>query len=543
MTDTRKTTYSLGIVLLALLIGILMGVLFAPKATSSADRQWFNMQGNEMSQRINTILNLIDNSYVDVVDYDSITDRMMNAMLSTLDPHSFYLSPSKFEQEAETMRGQFEGIGVTLYYRGDSVYISQVMSGGPAEKAGLHAGDRILRVDTTLVSGAGLTQTPSSVVDLIRGPRHSSVKLTIQRQGSSETYPFKVRRDVIHMTSVPAVVMVDKTTGYIRISRFGENTANEFHAALLQLKKQNMQHLVIDLRDNGGGSLTSCIEVCDELLPQGDLIVYTQGAHVERSNVYATRGGLFEKGELTILINEESASASEIVAGAVQDNDRGTVVGHLSFGKGLVQSQFSLPGGAAVLLTIARYHTPSGRCIQRPYDKGTDEYYSQYINRVLENYVSADSILDADYDTTQTFLTKKGRKVYGGGGIRPDLLLPYISDTNLIYFNRLVGRRVLEDVVNRQLFEQYDQLVRRYPTLECFMKEYQVDDATWNAIMALADKQKIARHEGSIRKYGKDIRNRYKAIMAMSLYGENAYYTVALPDDMELQRALGQGDK
>ena len=533
MTKKKKTTFSLGIVLLAMLLGVLAGVMTAPKL----DPQYWKAN-NTLSERTNMVMALVDNYYVDRVDYDSLTDKMMNSMLSTLDPHSYYLSPSLFEKETESISGQFEGIGLTLTYIGDTVYASGTIPGAPATKAGLHPGDRIMRVDTTLVSGAGLTAQPSAVVDLIRGPRYSTVDITVQRQGLPKLHTFKVRRDVIHTASVPAHVMLDRQTGYIRISHFGTTTATEFHAALLQLVNEGMKRLVVDLRDNGGGSLESAIGVCDELLPNGDLIVYTQGAHSRRSNVYATRGGLFEEGEVAILIDEGSASASEIVAGAIQDNDRGTIIGHRSFGKGLVQRQFELQDGSAILLTIARYYTPSGRCIQRPYDKGSDEYYSDYITRVIQNYASADSILDAGFDTTQSFLTKKGRKVYGGGGIRPDIMLPYISDTNLVYYNRLIGNRVLEQTLFDQLFNHYDQLAKQYPTLEQFVRDYQMDSATWESILALADQKKITRHTASINKYGKDIRNRYKAMMAQSLFGENAYYTVILSDDIELQEAL-----
>ena len=536
MTKKKKTTFSIGIVLLAMLLGILAGVMTAPKL----DAKYWKQQEMEsaMSQRINTMLYLIDNYYVDKVDYDSLTDQMMNSLLSTLDPHSAYLTPSAYEQESETMSGHFEGIGLTLYYIGDTVYALHAIAGAPAAKAGLRAGDRIIRVDTTTVSGAGMTAQPQSVVNLIRGPRYSTVELTVQRQGSEKLHTFKVRRDVIHNTSVPAHVMLDNKTGYIRISSFGSITATEFHAALLELQNENMKHLVLDLRGNGGGSLETAIGVCDELLPKGDLIVYTQGEHARRSNIYATSGGLFEENRLTVLIDEESASASEIVAGAVQDNDRGTIVGHRSFGKGLVQRQFPLPGGAAAMLTVARYYTPSGRCIQRPYDMGTDEYYRQYITRIIQNYVAADSILDAEYDTTQTFLTKKGRKVYGGGGIRPDIMLPYFSDTNLIYYNQLIGHRVLEEHMFQQLFEHYDQIISRYPTVEQFVKNYQVDDATWQSILALADKKKITRRTAGINKYGEAIRNRYKANLANAIYGENAYYKIALTGDIELQNAL-----
>ena len=536
MTEKKKTTFSIGIVLLAMLLGLLAGVMTAPKL----DTKYWQRQEMEsvMSQRINTMLYLIDNYYVDQVDYDSLTDEMMNSLLSTLDPHSVYLTPNAYATEAEAMSGRFEGIGLNLYYIGDTVYALHAISGAPAAKAGLHAGDRIMRVDTTLVSGTGMTAQPKSVVNLIRGPRFSTVELTVQRQGSEKLHTFKVQRDVIHTTTVPAHIMLDRKTGYIRITSFGSTTATEFHAALLELLNENMKHLVLDLRGNGGGSLETAIGVCDELLPKGDLIVYTQGEHVRRSNVYATSGGLFEEGRLTVLIDEESASASEIVAGAVQDNDRGTIVGHRSFGKGLVQRQLPLPDGAAILLTTARYHTPSGRCIQRPYDMGSDEYYRQYITRIIQNYVAADSILDAEYDTSQTFLTKKGRKVYGGGGIRPDIMLPYISDTNLVYYNRLIGHHVLEETAFLQLFNHYDQIIQRYPTIEQFAKDYQVDDATWQSILALADRKKIPRHAASINKYGNDIRNRYKALLANALYGENAYYQVALQGDIELQQAL-----
>ena len=536
MTKKKKITFSIGIVLLAMLLGLLAGIMTAPKL----DAQYWQQQVSESktSQRINTLLTLVDNYYVDKVNYDSVGNVMMNALLSTLDPHSHYLTPTDFEEEEETMSGRFEGVGINLYILGDSVYASHIVPGGPADKVGIHAGDRIMRVDTTLVSGTGYRLLNSDVVDLIRGPRYSTVKLTIQRQGSSKLHTFKIQRDVIHRPSVPAYVMLDDKTGYIRITHFGATTAYEFRAALLELLNQKMEQLVLDLRDNGGGSLESAIGVCDELLPNGDLIVYTQGEHIERSNIYASKGGLFENGNLIILIDDGSASASEIVAGAVQDNDRGTIVGHRSFGKGLVQRQFELPDGGAVLLTIARYYTPSGRCIQRPYDKGSDEYYREYITRIIQNYVSADSILDAEYDTTQTFLTKKGRKVYGGGGIRPDILLPYITDTNLIYYNRLIGYRVLEDIAHQQLFKHYDQIIKRYPTAEQFVQNYQMDDATWQAVLALADKKKIPRHVGSIKKYGNDIRNRYKAILANSLYGDNAYYKIAQQGDIELQYAL-----
>ena len=383
-----------------------------------------------------------------------------------------------------------------------------------------------------------MSEELSSVVNLIRGPRYSTVTLGIQRQGSDKIREIKVKRDVILHPTVVAAIMIDKHTGYVNISRFSETTASEFHAALLQLTKEGMTHLVLDLRGNRGGSLETAIAVADELLPKGDLIVYTEGAHSPRNNHYATRGGLFEEGKLTILINEFSASASEVVSGAIQDNDRGTIAGRRSFGKGLVQRPFDLPDGDAIHLTIARYYTPSGRCIQRPYDKGSDAYYMDYLTRIFSDYRSADSLYNATVDTTQSFLTKKGRKVYGGGGIQPDIILPYLIDTNWVYYNRLADKQVLEQVIFNELFVHYDQIVKKYPTAEAFVKNYQVDDATFERIIRCAESKGISRHPSCIKKYGANIRNRYKALMAMTLYNDDAFYQVALPYDTELQRAL-----
>lgn len=527
----KKYTYSLSVVLLALLLGIMMGVLFTPRMNRTEAQQ------SVMSAKVNALMKLVDNFYVDKVDYDSLTDQMMNAMLSTLDPHSCYLSPDAFAQEAEMVQGRFEGIGVTLYYLNDTVYANNVIAGGPAAQAGIHPGDRIIRVDTTRVSGVGLTKKPSGVVDLIRGPRNSTVTLSIQRNGSEKIQQIKVRRNVIHHSSIPAAVMLDKETGYILVTRFAGTTATEFHAALQQLSQEGMKHLVLDLRNNGGGVLDGAIQMADELLPKGDLIVYTQGAHERRSNVYATKGGLFEEGRLTVLINEHSASASEVVSGAIQDNDRGAIIGHRSFGKGLVQHQFDLTDNSAILLTIARYHSPSGRCIQRPYDKGSDEYYTEYLNRLLSDYAMADSVLNVS-DTSQTFFTKNGRKVYGGGGIQPDVSLPYLRDTNVVYFNRMIEKQVLESVMFADLFAHYEDLMRKYPDAETYKKNFVVDDALWQRILQQADRKGLKRHQECISKYGAEIRNRYKALLALALYGDDAYYSIALKYDTELRQAI-----
>lgn len=558
MTE-KKYTFSLGVVLLAAAIGLLCGVLLSPRTSSDTPS---GLMVPVADERTGALMQIIDHFYVDEVDHDSLSTIAVESMLSALDPHSSYLSPQDYDKEVELIRGRFEGIGVTLAMINDTVCVSSVMQGSPGAQAGMQPGDRILKVDSVRVSqpksGKEAAKAKSgknkkakaeetkdvesgditSVVDLIRGPRYSTVTLTVDRKGSPKPLLVKIKRDVIHHASIPVAIMIDKQTGYIHVSRFAETTSDEFHNALLELNKLGMKHLVLDLRGNRGGTLESAVRMADELLPNGDLIVYTEGAHQPRSNIYATAGGLFESGRLTILLNEFSASASEVVAGAIQDNDRGLIAGRCSFGKGLVQRQFDLPTGDAVLLTIARYYSPSGRCIQRPYDKGSDAYYMDYLDRVFSNYTSADSLFNATADTSQCFHTKKGRKVYGGGGIQPDVTLPYILDTNWVYYNRLLDKQVLEDVLQKDLYNNYSQLVEQYPDADAFVKNYKVPEQTWQRILLCADKKGIRRHPGALNKYADHIRNRYKSLMAQSLFDENAFYRVYVPYDNELQRAL-----
>lgn len=562
----KKYTFSLGVVLLAAVIGLLCGVLLSPRNPSDTPQGFLVPVADE---RTGALMQIIDHFYVDKVDHDSLSTIAVESMLSALDPHSSYLSPKDYDKEVELIRGRFEGIGVTLALINDTVCVTSVIPGSPGSLAGMQPGDRIMKVDSVQVSKAkpGVTKKTvsddtkkaksgknkkakgvekkedeprdiTSVVELIRGPRYSTVTLTVDRKGSPKPLLVKIKRDVIHHASVPVAIMLDKQTGYILVARFAETTSDEFHNALLELNRAGMKHLVLDLRGNRGGSLESAVRMADELLPKGDLIVYTEGAHQPRSNIYATTGGLFESGRLTILINEFSASASEVVSGAIQDNDRGLIAGRCSFGKGLVQRQFDLPTGDAVLLTIARYYSPSGRCIQRPYDKGSDAYYMDYLDRVFSNYTSADSLFNATADTSQSFLTKKGRKVYGGGGIQPDVTLPYILDTNWVYYNRLLEKQVLEDVLQKELYNSYNQLIQQYPDADAFVKNYKVPESTWQQILQCADRKGIRRHPGALNKYADHIRNRYKSLMAQSLFDENAFYRVYAPFDNELQRAL-----
>lgn len=533
--NNKKTTYSLGIVLLGVLMGLLVGLMFGPKLRPNRIVQ---VQGNRASLLVSQILDLVDRAYVDKVDYDSVSERMINAMLSSLDPHSGYMSAKETKSNDEMMGGHFDGVGILLHQHSDTVFASYITPHSPAAAAGIQPGDRILKVDTTWVSGHGISDI-SQVVNLIRGPRNSVVTLGILRGSSRKIQYVKLRRNVIPQHSISVATMLDKTTGYIYIAHFSGTTGQEFHSALVQLNHEGMEHLVLDLRNNPGGSLEAAIEVADELLPKGDLIVYTQGQHYRREKVNASSGGLFEEGRLTVLMNAFSASGSEVVAGALQDNDRGTIVGRRSFGKGLVQQQFGITDGSSIRLTVARYYSPSGRCIQRPYEKGSDDYYMNFLNRVMMDYESADSVMKAEYDdTTQVFYTKKGRKVYGGGGIQPDVVLPYLKDTNLIYYNSLLNKNVFDEMAMNEVVSHYPELMKRYPTADAFVKGYTVDEAMAQRLYALGEKKGVKRHAGCISRYGNEMRSRLKAAIAMSLYGDEAYYRIVLPYDTELKQAI-----
>ena len=348
-------------------VGCLVGTFATLKAYRQHDIAIGSAGPN--SYKLNAIWNLVNSRYVDPIEGDTLVERIYASILSTLDPHSNYLSGAALAKETEALQGHFEGIGIVIKIVNDTVCVGQVIADGPSERAGLQAGDRILKVDGRKV--AGVSMSSDTVISLLRGPRKSTANVEILRLSEGKARNVKIVRDVISTPSVTYSGMIDTETGYIRLSRFGATTYEEFCESLKTLKDKGMKHLVLDLRANGGGMLNAAIDICDELLPGKELIVYTEGAHQRRENAYSKPGGLFCQGKVTVIIDEFSASASEIVAGAIQDNDRGTIVGRRSFGKGLVQQQFSLPDNSAVLLTIARYYTPSGRCIQRPYDRGT----------------------------------------------------------------------------------------------------------------------------------------------------------------------------
>ncbi len=523
--STQKGNFIL--VLVAMLLGVLIGLMCAN--TFSRRGELTPLQG-----KMDEVMGLVQKEYVDMVDVDSLSEELVRVMLSELDPHSTYLSARESERTAEMMRGNFEGVGLVIHREGDSSFVGQVMPGGPSDGSGLLPGDWIVTVDGDSVTGL----PADSVVAHLRGPRYTSVTVGVQRYdvaaAAMKPYSYKIRRGVVDQRSVPYYGMVDDTTGYVLLTSFTSTSHAEFRTAVRQLKVQGMRHLVFDLRGNGGGSLQAAVAIAGELLPMGSLIVYMQGVHSPRRDLTAHGGGLFAKGRVTVIIDEGSASASEVVAGALQDNDRATVVGRRSFGKGLVQTEYSLSDGSTVLLTTARYYTPSGRCIQRSYDDGTDEYYRDYVQQLIDE-TYADSAVANVKDTTP-YYTVGGRTVYGGGGINPDHLFPYRHDTSFIYYNQLVSRRLLSTTAFDYVRKHVGELTERYPDQESFCREFRVGEPLMEALVSRGERMGVARDTKSLRKQRGLIANMLAAFVGQALYGDAVYYRLLLREDDDMNK-------
>lgn len=528
MRNRTKTSYTILWVSLALCLGIVMGNAVSKKK----DMGGSSAQRNSL-YKLSSALKTMEDEYVDEIDYDSIVDRMLGTTLQSLDPHSRYLSVEELSKEDEYLHGQFDGVGVILYYIDDTACVEQVFENGPSNGK-LQTGDRIVTIDGETVAGVGLTNT--EVVGKIRGPKRSKVDLGVKRYGEEGLHHVVLTRNVINTYSISYSGMVDDHTGYVRLTKFIESSYREFYDAVSRLKRKGMTDLVLDLRSNGGGLLDQAINICDELLPGNELIVYTEGAHQSRQDVHSRPGGLFAKGNLVVLIDENSASASEIVSGAIQDNDRGIIVGRRSFGKGLVQRQFMLPDKSAMYLTVARYYTPSGRCIQRPYDKGTDEYYNDYLKQVMFDFTQ-DSMLTCVTDSTP-YRTTKGRIVYGGGGIYPDYPLPYHTDLDIVYYNKLLEKGLTTRWAFDYVTREWGNLKKRYPKSEDFVKKYTVSEAMWQEFLRYAESKGVRRDARSLAKYGGMIRLRLKAELANCLYSTDTFYEIMLPEDEDISRAL-----
>jgi carboxyl-terminal processing protease len=485
-------------------------------------------------QKIVTAMKIIDLAYVDSVDLDDLVSETIIKALKELDPHSAYLSKDEVEKANEPLEGSFEGIGVTFQIFEDTILVISPVPGGPSEKLGIMAGDKIVTIDGESATGEEIDN--QWVMDRLRGKKGTSVDVSIFRQGRKNLLDYTIVRDKIPLNSVDASFMASPEIGYIRLNRFSRTSLEEFTSAVSELKSNGMDKLILDLRGNSGGYLNTAVELSDEFLPSGKLLVYTEGLHSERQDYYSTPLGSFEKGQVVIIIDEASASASEIVSGAVQDWDRGIVIGRRSFGKGLVQRPFNLPDGSVIRLTTARYYTPTGRCIQRPYENGTEEYYQEFEKRYEHGeYVFSDSITFPD---SLKYTTPQGRIVYGGGGVMPDIFIPWDSTMFSDYYVDLRRKGLLNSFTLKYVEEHRAKLNESYASLGEFKDKFNVDEALVKDFLAYAENEGIEFDEEGWKSSEILIETQIKALIARNIWDIGAFYEIMSVIDDEFIKAV-----
>lgn len=455
-------------------------------AASSIFAQNKNYQNCKV--KMDQLINAINQLYVDTIDFDPMVDKAINAMLKELDPHTAYIAKKDVQAMNEPLQGSFDGIGVTFQLIKDTINVMEVIIDGPSEKVGLLAGDKIIKVDDTLAVGDKITN--DWVRKHLRGTKGSKVKVTVKRGRSNKLIDFVITRGAIPMHSINVYFMADETTGYVKLERFAATSTQELTTALKALKKKGMQDLILDLRGNGGGYLNVAFEICDQFIDGKKMIVYTDNFRKTGEKYYSSATGLFEEGKLIVLVDENSASASEITSGCIQDWDRGLVIGRRTFGKGLVQKPLNLYDQSQVRLTISHYYTPTGRCIQKPYNDGLDAYYKDLQTRANNGeYYTADKIKFPD---SLKFKTPHGRVVYGGGGIMPDIFIPLDTTKYSTLYNEIVRKGIFGSFVVDYLEKNRESLKKQYPTFEDFQKNYKISDEFYNEFMQYAKKEGVS---------------------------------------------------
>jgi C-terminal peptidase (prc) len=483
-----------------------------------------NAQDNNQARKLSMALYAISNLYVDSTDEGKLVENAITGILDKLDPHSTYLDPEETKDMTEPLDGNFDGIGVQFNMLTDTLYVIQVIPGGPSEKVGVVAGDRIILVDDTLIAGVKMKTT--EVMKRLRGTKGTEVCIKVKRRGEPELIEFRIIRGKIPMYSLDAAYMADKETGYIKLNRFSASSSKEFTEALRNLKKKGMKNLVLDLQGNGGGYLNIAIEIADEFLKNDQLIVYTEGEKVDRQDAKATAVGDFEKGRLVVLVDEGSASASEILAGAVQDWDRGVVVGRRTFGKGLVQKPIPLPDGSMIRLTVSRYYTPTGRSIQKHYENGKGEDYQRDL---IDRYnhgelMSADSIHFPDSMKYQTLVSS--RIVYGGGGVMPDVFVPIDTTYNTSYIRHLIASGLVNRVSMNFLDNNRKVLNKNYKDLKEYKAKFKVTDDILSDLISMAEEEKIKFNEEEYNRSKPLVELQIKALIARDLYDMDGYFQI-----------------
>lgn len=515
-----------------LVAGLLIGPKIANNDQNSRKSSLLGFGISDRGDKVEEVMQIINENYVDSVKIDTVQNMAIQEILKHLDPHSAYLGPSEARLLTEELEGNFDGIGIEYYILNDTLLVTSVSPGGPAYKAGLKHGDKILAINRQQVSGIRITA--KKIVEHIRGKKGTPVEILVKRDTTKRN--FSVLRERIMVSSIDAAYMLNDQSGYIKISKFGAATDDDFHEQLQKLQKQGMKNLVLDLRDNGGGYLSAATGLADEFLKDNELIVYTEGLHEPRTDYFASAKGNFEQGKLVVLIDENTASASEIVAGAVQDLERGTIIGRRSFGKGLVQEQFDFGDGSALNLTIARYYTASGRSIQKSYKKGNDAYYGEVGERYKNGEMASDgkNLSDTLFDKKKTYTTKSGKVLYGGGGIMPDIYIPVDTSGFTTVYYALTGKGVMNDLV-------FNYLVKTNPKFnssEEIVRNFKLTDPDIKKIVQLATAKNIKATEKQIEVSRKEIETQIKALFARYYFGDEGYYKALNSSDLAIARSL-----
>ena len=516
-------------IIICLLIAV--GVAGGIHAQNMATRE-INMEARKLSMALFAVSNL----YVDSTNTNKLVEDAIVGMLEKLDPHSNYLDPEETKEMTEPLQGNFDGIGIQFNMLTDTLYVIQVIPGGPSERVGMMAGDRIIMVDDTLIAGVKMKNT--DIMKRLRGPKGTEVNIKVRRNGNSEWIDFKIIRGKIPVYSLDAAYMSDKQTGYIKLNRFAASTAQEFRDALVKLKKSGMKNLILDLQGNGGGYLNVAIDMANEFLGDNKLIVYTEGLNQPREDAKAKGKGNFEEGRLVIMVDEGSASASEILAGAVQDWDRGIILGRRTFGKGLVQKPIPLPDGSMIRLTVSRYHTPTGRGIQKPYEQGNkDDYDRDLLERFKHGeWMSADSISFPDSLKFNTLQTQ--RVVYGGGGIMPDIFIPVDTTRYTDYHRKLVASGLVNRISMNYIDHYRHELKDKYKKFEQYKEFFDVPEETLKELQSLGEGEKIEFKAEEYEKSRDLIKLQIKALIARDIFDMAEYFRVINDDNPSYVEAL-----
>jgi len=518
----------------SMLLGIMLLVGGSELNAQDLQSGALDVQGNAM--KFGRLLRLVDSYYVDTTKIGDITEKAIVEVLRSLDPHSVYISKAEVEKMNEPLEGNFEGVGISFNVFRDTLMVVTTIPGGPSEKVGMRAGDRIVSVDSKNIAGIGLKNP--AVYDYLRGKKGTKVELAVRRKGEPNLLDFLVIRDKIPINSLDASYMLNETTGYIKLNKFSATTTTEFSDAVKSLKAGGkLKNLVLDLRDNGGGYLNAATSLADQFLPAFKQIVYTQGSHAEKKEYNSTGEGELKQDKLILLIDEGSASASEIVAGAIQDWDRGVLIGRRSFGKGLVQQPFALTDGSMVRLTTAHYYTPSGRCIQKPYTDGIDAYQKDYLHRIEKGELfSKDSVTQ---NKKLKYLTKiSSRTVYGGGGIMPDVFIPLDTSKYYTFYNNMLRKNVIYTSVLDMMDVNREKFVLKYPDFKTFVDKFEVSDELIDKVIADGAKEGVKKEDKSIEFARPLMKRQIKALVARDLFSTSHYFQIMNADDEAIKKAV-----